>query len=112
MLLCASSSPWSICGSLRPYSWVSFSSSGLVLQLAVLPVDLWVSPTLFVGFLFYQWVCFIACELPVIAIAALVSSHPPGGFFSVAIYAGLLWGFGIISDFDLEKLIRLDIAVF
>ena len=32
-------------------------------------------------------------------------------FFSVAIYAGLLWGFGISSDFDLEKLIRLDIAV-
>ena len=49
--------------------------------------------------------------LPVIAIAALVSSHPLGGFFSVAIYAGLPWGFGIISDFDLEKLIRLDIVV-
>ena len=78
----------------------------------MLPIDLWVSSTLFVGFLFYQRVCFTACELPVIAIAALVSSHPPGGFFSVAIYAGLLWGFGIISDFDLEKLIRLDIAVF
>ena len=32
-------------------------------------------------------------------------------FFSVANYAGLLWGFGISFDFDLEKLIRLDIAV-
>ena len=71
------------CGSPRPCSWVSFSSNGSVLQLAVLPV---------------------------IAIAALVSSHPLGGFFSIAIYAGLPWGFGIISDFDLEKLIRLDIV--
>ena len=72
---------------------------------------MWVSPTLLVGFLFYQWVCFIACELTLIAIVALVSFSSSWWFFSVAIYAGLLWDFGISSDFDLEKLIRLDIAV-
>ena len=34
-----------------PVRGASFSSSGSVLQRAALPVDLWVSPTLFVGFL-------------------------------------------------------------
>ena len=101
-------------------------------------VDLWVSPTLFMGLLFFKWVSFTDCGvagrlvglpnpvrgfpfLPVGLFYSLrVDGHYDCGFsefssswwfFSVTIYAGLLWGFGIISNFDLEKLIRLDIVV-
>ena len=40
-----------------------------------------------------------------------MSTYPSSGFFSVAINAGFPWDFGIISDFGLEKLSRLDIVV-
>ena len=42
---------------------------------------------------------------------SLVSTYPSSGFFSVAINARFPWDFGIISDFGLEKLSRLDIVV-
>ena len=45
------------------------------------------------GFLFYQWVCFTAYELTLIAITALVSSHPPGGFSLLLFMLGF---FGVL----------------
>ena len=83
---------------------VSFTARGFAGRLVGLPDPVRGFPFLPVG-LFYSLRVDAHCDC---GFGEFSSSW---WFFSVAIYAGLLWDFGISSDFDLEKLIRLDIAV-
>ena len=95
--------------------------SGLVSQLAVVPIFGETCSASCKHFFFSfsgQWVSFQRFTLSQCQLCSILGNVYIFGeylsfwwFFSVAINAGFPWDFGIISDFDLGKLSRLDIVV-